>query len=50
MSNQLPNEATDAIVNETEKLIFPKPAKTIAGKVLRFLFKIGKVFVPKKNE
>ena len=47
MKKQIPPEAKDIIVNEAEKLIFPKPGKTVAGKILRFLFKIGKIFIPK---
>ena len=47
MKDQVPSEAKDIIVNEAEKLIFPKPAKTVAGKILRVFFKISKIFILK---
>lgn len=42
----LVNGAIEAVANELEKVIFPKPALTVGGKILRMLFKIGKIFIP----
>ena len=46
---EIPQEVKDVLIDETEKLLFPKPAKKFGGKVLRFLFAIGKIFVSKKK-
>lgn len=46
---EIPQVVKDAVIDETEKLLFPKPAKTFGGKVLRFLYKIAGVFVSKKK-
>ena len=41
------NGAIDAAKNEVEKLIFPKPAKTIWGKIARIGTKILMALIPK---
>jgi hypothetical protein len=46
---EIPQVVKDAVVDETEQLLFPKPAKKFGGKVLRFLFQIVKIFVSKKK-
>jgi hypothetical protein len=46
---EIPQEVKDVIIDETEKLLFPKPATTVGGKILRFLFTLGGIFVSKKK-
>ncbi len=46
-NKQIPPEVTNEVLNEVEKVAFPKPAKTKGGKILRVLFKIFKIFAPK---
>jgi hypothetical protein len=43
----LVNGAIEVAADELEKVIFPKPPLTLGGKILRILFKIGKIFIPK---
>lgn len=49
MKKEIPQEVKDAVVGEAEKLLFPHPAKTIGGKVSRFLFKILEIFISSKK-
>lgn len=49
MKKEIPQVVKDAVIDETEKLLFPKPAKKLGGKILRFLFKVGAIFISKKK-